>query len=89
MLENTKTDFFTDFNRFGESGSAGSHHLLHQTNIKPSTKMKNEYQYVLPTSIRRFIISTFLGSMGGRFRREQLILVTKVNITFTKTRIPG
>jgi hypothetical protein len=56
-LENTKTDFFTDLVTFDvESGLQElPEHLLHQTNIKPSTKMKRPFLDVLKSNIQQVL----------------------------------
>jgi hypothetical protein len=82
-LENTKTDFFTDLVTFDvESGLQEPQHLLHQTNIKPSTKMKRPFLDVLKSNIQQvlanfnqkeiYIIEHLLGSMGELLSSEEI-----------------
>jgi DNA-directed RNA polymerase sigma subunit (sigma70/sigma32) len=102
-LENTKTDFFTDLVTFDvESGLQElPEHLLHQTNIKTFNEdeetlsldvLKSNIQQVLANFNQKeiYIIEHLLGSMGELLSSEEIaanLKVTKVNITFTKTRI--
>jgi RNA polymerase sigma factor (sigma-70 family) len=101
-LENTKTDFFTDLVTFDvESGLQElPEHLLHQTNIKTFNDeetlsldvLKSNIQQVLANFNQKeiYIIEHLLGSMRELLSSEEIaanLKVTKVNITFTKTRI--
>jgi DNA-directed RNA polymerase sigma subunit (sigma70/sigma32) len=101
-LENTKTDFFTDLVTFDvESGLQElPEHLLHQTNIKTFNEdeetlsldvLKSNIQQVLANFNQKEIyIIEHLFNGRELLSSEEIaanLKVTKVNITFTKTRI--
>lgn len=104
VIENTKTDYFTDLSTFDiESGIQElPEHLLHQTNIKTFNEdedslsldvLKSNIQQVLSNFNKKevYIIEHLYGLNGRELLSSEEIAanlkVTKVNITFTKTRI--
>jgi RNA polymerase sigma factor (sigma-70 family) len=104
VLENTKTEFFTDLVTYDlESGLQElPEHLLHQTNIKTFNEneetlsldvLKSNIQQVLTNFNEKeiYIIEHLYGLNGRELLSSEEIAanlkVTKVNITFTKTRI--